>query len=427
MQVKKTHHSDTSLTLTIVAAQADLGPIKQQAVQRLGKDLKLQGFRPGKAPQSLIEKNLDPAQLQTEIIEEAINRFYAQALGEYRLRPVMRPDVAIKKFVPFDTLEFDAKVDVVGEIKLPDYKKIKKAMPKVSVTAKDVDEVIEAVRKQSAEKKDVDRAAKDGDQVWIDFKGVDAKGEPVPGADGKNYPLDLGSDTFIPGFEKNLIGVKANEEKTFTLTFPKDYGVKALASKKVTFTVTITKVQEIVLPKVDDSLAKKAGPFKDVQQLKDDIKTELTREREQQAVRDLQQELIQEIAAKAKVGIPEVLITEQTEAMLREHKQNLVYRGQTIEEFLKAEGKTEEEYRDKVLRPAATERVKAGLVLSEIAEAEKLEVEPEELQKHVQELKLQYHQDAQMQAELDKPENMRDLAMRLLTEKTVNKLVEYAT
>lgn len=426
MQVKKTTDSKTSLTLTFVLGEADLSPIKHAAVQRLGKNVKLAGFRPGKAPLNLIEKSLDQSVLQTEVIEDAVNRSYTHALEEHRIRPVMRPEVSIQKFVPFTTLEFTTTVEIVGEVKLADYKKIKHKPAKVSVTAADVTEVIDSIKQRSAEKKDVDRAAKDGDQVFIDFKGVDAKGEPVQGAEGNDYPLILGSDTFIPGFEKNLVGIKAGEERTFTIPFPKDYGVKALAGKKVTFTVTATKVQEVIEPKLDDEFAKKAGPFKTMQELKDDIKKHLQSERESQAVRDMEQTIIEEITKKSTVAIPESLIEEQIEALLRELRQNLVYRGQTFEEFLAAESKTEEEYRKAELRPKAEERVKAGLVLSEVAEVEDLRVLPEELDTRIAQLKTQY-QDAAMQAELDKPENRRDIAMRILTEKTVNKLVGYAT
>jgi trigger factor len=409
-----------------VAHEADLSPLKQQTVKRLGEDMKLQGFRPGKAPLSLIEKNIDESRLQTEVIEQAVNQMYAQVLDEQRIRAVSRPEIAIKKFVPYTELEFEATVEAVGAIKLPDYKKIKKTKPKVSITEKDIQDVIDQIKTRSADKKDVTRAAKNGDQVWIDFKGVDAKGKPVNGADGKDYPLILGSDTFIPGFEKNLIGAKAGDEKTFTLTFPKDYGVKALANSKVTFTVTVTKVQEVIEPKVDDAFAAKVGPFKTVKDLKTDIKTQLTAERQTQAERQLQQEIIEEITKKSKVAIPVTLVEEQVESLLREQRQNLAYRGQTFPEFLEAEGKTEEEYREQVLKSQAADRVKAGLVLTEVADTENLTVTMEELEARIAQLKTQY-QDAAMQAELDKPENRRDIAMRLLTEKTLNKLVAYAT
>lgn len=269
-----------------------------------------------------------------------------------------------------------------------------------------------------AQKNDVDRAAKDTDQIWIDFEGVDAKGKPIGGATGKNYPLVLGSNTFIPGFEPNLVGLSASDEKTFTLTFPKDYGAKALAGKKVTFTVKVIKVQEIVEPKLDDEFAKQSGPFETIKQLKDDIKTQLTFEKTEAAERDFESLLIKTISDKSKVAIPDSLIEEQKEIMLRDFKQNLTYRGQAFSEFLESEGLTEEEFDAKELQPQAKERVKASLVLTEISELEKIDVGMDEINERIAQLKAQYKDDA-MRAELDKPEAINSIGSRIVTEKTL--------
>ncbi|MEO8784887.1 MAG: trigger factor, partial [Candidatus Saccharimonadales bacterium] len=233
-----------------------------------------------------------------------------------------------------------------------------------------------------------------------------------------------GSDSFIPGFETNLIGLKAGQKKTFSIAFPKDYGVAALASKKVSFTVDITKVQELADPKLDDDFAAKAGPFKTLKTLKEDIKTQLINERQTEAARQYESDLIDKITSQSSLEVPESLIDDQLEAAEKEERQNLMYRGQTWEEHLKAEGVTEAEHRQRNRKKAA-DRVKAGLVLSEIAEQEKLDVSPQELDMRIELLKGQY-QDKAMQEELDKIENRRDIAGRILTEKTIAKLVEYA-
>lgn len=425
MQVKVSHPSKTEAVVTVVATEPELQNIKEHVLGHFQNQVKVPGFRDGKVPANILEKNVDQERLQSQFLEEAIEQLYSQALQAQKLRPVNRPEIAIKKFVPFTTLEFEATMPVVGEIKLADYKKVKKAKPKVTLTAKDVDEVIASLRTRAAEKKDVDRAAKDGDQVYIDFKGVNAKGEPVNGADGKDYPLILGSKAFIPGFEENLVGLTANEEKTFTLKFPKDYGVKALANKDVTFTVSVTKVQEVQEPKVDDEFAGKVGPFKTVAELKADIKKQLTIERQQQADRAYENELIQEISNKSSLSVPKVLVDEQIERMEQEERQNLTYRGQTWQEHLDEEGVTEDQHKEQK-RPQAEERIKASLVMAEIAELEGLEVTADELDIRMQLLKGQY-QDPEMQAELDKPEARRDIAGRILTEKTLEKVVSYAT
>jgi trigger factor len=427
MQVKKTNPSETKVVITVVCDAKELIPIKNHVLTHFQSSVKLPGFREGKAPLELVEKNVNPNQFQTQFLEEAIEQLYVAAANEEKIRPIAQPQINIKKFVPYTLLEFDAEVDVLGSVKLPDYKKIKKTKPEAKVTAEDVNGVIKSLQTRMADSKDVSRAAKDGDKLWIDFKGIDAKTkEPISGADGKDYPLVIGSGTFIPGFEPKLVGMNAGEEKTFDITFPKDYGAKHLQSKKVTFTVTVTKVQEVAEPKVDDDFASKVGPFKTIAELKSDIKKQMAHEKQHKADRDFESELVKEISDKSKVVIPEVLINDQTERLLAELKQSLVGRGQTIQEFLEIEGKTEEEYRNEVLKPQAEDRVKASLVLAEIAEKEKLEVTPEELEIRMQVYKQQY-QDPQMQEELNKPEARRDIAARLLTEKTVNKLVAHAT
>ncbi len=426
MQVTSKNLTDTNIQLTIVADSELLNSAKQETMRKLAQDVKMQGFRPGKAPLNLVEKQLNPQLLQTEFLERAVNHLYAAAAEDQRLRPVAPPKVKIVKFVPFDTLEIEAEVEVVGKVTLPDYKKIKLSPEKVSITSKDVEAVINQLKTREAEKKDVKRAAKNGDQVIISFKGADAKTkEPISGAEGKDYPLLLGSNSFIPGFEDNMLGLKAGEEKTFTLTFPGDYGVKALQNRKITFNVTVAKVQEVVEPKVDDSFAAKAGPFKTVAELKEDIKKQLTAEQEYRAEQKFADDLILKITEKTKVAIPAALIDEQVERLEQDERQNLMYRGQTWQEFLAAQNLTEEEYR-KGLRPKAELRVKAGLVLSEIAEAEQIIITPEEFEVQMQQLSSRYN-DPGMQAELNKPENRREIISRMLTEKTVAKLREYAT
>jgi trigger factor len=276
-----------------------------------------------------------------------------------------------------------------------------------------------------AERVEVKRAAKDGDEVVIDFSGSDEEGKPVNGAEGKDYPLVLGSKTFIPGFEEHVVGMKAGEDKEFEVTFPKDYGVAALQSKKITFNVNAKKVHELKEPKIDDEFAKKAGPFKNLADLKADIKKQLIAEREREAETQRENEIIQKLVEKSSVEVPETLVDEQLQRLEEEEKRNLVYRGQTWQEHLKEEGVTEEQHRERH-RPDAELRVKAGLVLSEVADKEQITVQPEELDIRLQMLKGQYN-DAAMQAELDKPEAQQDIAARLLTEKTVAKLVDYAS
>lgn len=426
MQVTKQSIDSTHVKLTIIADADILAAAKAGALKALSSEVKIQGFRNGKVPPVVLEKHLNPASLQSEFLDRAVNVMYSNAVDQENLHPVARPEVSIKKFVPYDTVEAEFTVEAVGDITLGDYKKLRLAKKPVTATAKDITEVIDRLRVQGAEKKDVTRAAKEKDEVWIDFKGVDTKTkEPVKGADGDNYPLILGSDTFIPGFEKNLIGMKAGEQKVFELDFPKDYSIKALQNRKVNFTVTALKVKEVAEPKADDEFAKKLGPFKSIDDLKADIKTQLQAEKQSQADQEYADELLKKLTEKSKVAVPKTLLEEELDRMVTSRKQDLVYRGQTWQEFLDNEGVDEEAYR-KQLTPDAQLRIKAGLVMSEVADKEDIRVTPEELDVRMKLLSGQY-QDPQMRLELGKPQARQSIASRILTEKTIAKLTEYAT
>ncbi len=425
MQVKKEQLSPTKVKLTVSADPGVLDEIKQQVVAQLGKQAKVQGFRAGKAPANLVEKQLDQSLLQTEFMEQAVNRLYVDAVQQEKLRPASQPQIAISKFVPFTTLEFTAEIEAVGDIKVANYKTIKLAPKTSSVMAKDVNQVLDNLRGRSADKKEVQRAAKLDDELIINFKGTDAATkEAIQGAAGNEYPLALGSKTFIPGFEEKLVGAKPGDSKTFTLTFPNDYGAPALQGRKVAFTVEVLKVQELAKPKLDDKFAATVGPFKTLADLKADIKKQLTAEQKQQAQQAYDNELLEKIAAKSTVTIPESMVEDEITRMEEEEKRNLVYRGQTWQEHLKDEGVDEAGHRAMKYQSAEL-RTKIGLLLGEIANRENITVTPEELEIRMQLLKGQYT-DPAMQAELEKPEAARDIHTRMMTEKTVDKLRSYA-
>lgn len=425
MKITRTDVSNTQIKLLISATEAELAPIKEGVVHRLSHDVKLPGFRNGKAPAALVEKNLDQNILQNDFLDEAMTQLYALATQQENIRPVTRPEVSIKKFVPYTELEYEVSTSIVGKINLPDYKKTTVKREKITVSEKDVTDVIDSLKTRMADKKEVKRAAKLTDEAVIDFKGVDKDGKAIEGAEGKDYPLALGSGAFIPGFEEEVVGLKAGDEKTFDIVFPKDYGSKELAGTTVTFTITVKAVNELVEPAVNDEFAAKIGPFKTVAELKADIKKQLTAEREREVEGKLQDAIIRDISDKTDVEIPQALIDQQVMYNLDELRRNLMQQGQTLPELLKAEGKTEDEYKKEIVEPQALEQLKASLILSEIADIEKMTVEPEELEIRIQLMKGQYNDEA-MQAELDKPENRRDIASRMLSEKVVNFLTAFA-
>jgi len=426
MRVKKTMLMPTKAKVYVVADDKELLSIKDNVINSYQGKVRVAGFRTGKVPLEILEKKIDQTTLQADFLQVAVEQLYITAMDNEKLRQVDNPNISIKKFVPYTLLEFEAEVEVIGDIKLPNYKKIMISRPEIKVEQKEVDLVIETLRDRLAEKNDVQRAARVGDQIYIDFTGSDTKtNKPVTGAQGRNYPIILGSNTFVPGFEDKLIGMKAGDKKIFTIRFPKTYQVSTLRNRRVEFDVTVIKVQSVKRAKLDDSFAAKAGPVKTVAALKRDIEQQLKKEKSIQAERDFESQLVREISNKTEVSIPDTLIKDQIERLWSDVKQNLLYRGQTIKEFLESEGKTELQYIEDVLKPQAQERVKGGLVLSEIARIENLVVDPKELKTRMQWLMEQYKQDNQMLIELGKPEAKQEIASRILTEKTLERLKSY--
>jgi trigger factor len=425
MNIAKKNLTDSKLELTISLNQDEIKHAHQHELQLQAKKVKVAGFRAGKAPLAIVEKNIDQQQLQASVINHAINDFYGQALDQEQLRPLGQPEVSVTKFVPYSELEFTATVETLPPVELADYTKFKKQVPKVSVSAKEVDEVLNNLLQRSATKKEADRAAKNGDEVVIDFEGTDAKGKAVAGASGTDYPLVLGSNSFIPGFEEGLVGVKTGDENDLQLAFPKDYHAKHLAGTKITFKTTVKKVQEVVLPKADDAFAKSVGPFKSIDELKADIKKQLTAQKEREALSKVKDEIVEELVKKSTFTLPETLVSDQTELLKQDFIQNLVYRGITLNEYLEQEKfKDEATWLEKEIKPQAERRVGVGIVLSQVADKERIQVTQEELEGTLSQYRQQYQQQS---GQFDTAELQREVSSRILTEKTVDRLVEIAT
>ncbi len=414
--------SNTTVTATIVVDETEFIAAKDAAVKQLAKSVKVQGFRKGKVPAKVAEKNIDPATLASEATEYAINRALNDVIALEDLRVLDQPKVDVKKLVPFTTLEFTAVIDVLPEIKLGNYKKLTAKKQPVKVEKSEIDEVIERMRGGFAEREAVEREAKDGDEVIMSFNGRDEQGAEIEGAKGEDYPLTLGSKSFIPGFEEQIVGHKAGEMFDIDVTFPADYHAEHLKGAKVRFAIDLKKVHEVKLPAVDDEFAKKSGPFNTAKELLDDIKRELTAQKERQALDQYKDDLLGDLVGKSDVSAPEVLVNDQVGAIERDLMQNLMYRGQTIDNYIESRGyKDKDELIAKDLRPMAERRVQSGLILAELSKAEKIDISAEELEA---ELAKRKEEAPTMAAQLDSPEARRDLANRVITEKTVDRLVE---
>lgn len=419
--------SDTQRLLSVTLDASDLQLAKQQALVSLAKNIKVAGFRPGKVPTKVAEKQLDPNVLNNEVLEAAINTSANDIITAENIMPLDKPKVEAKKFVPDQLLEYTAEFEVIPAIKLGDYKKLKLTKIDAEVTAKDISEVLGRMQQGAAEKTVVERAAKNGDELTIDFAGKDKDDKIIEGTTGKDYALVLGSGSFIPGFEEGLIGKKTGEKIDLPVTFPKDYAHKPLAGAKVKFEVTIHKVSESALPKLDDEFAKKSGAFATITELKADIKKELTAQKQHEAAEKQKDSLLEQLVKASKVPTPEILVQDQMQSLERDFTQNLLYRGQTLDQYLQQLGIKKEAWQKGELREQAVRRVQVGLVLSELSKLEKIDVTHEELEKRLGDLLAGYGKDPNIAKQLDTPEARRDIANRVMTEKTLDKLVQLNT
>lgn len=416
--------SDTKVQLTIKLEPSELEAAEQVALKKLSRDLKVPGFRKGKVPLSVAEKHVNPNALQEQVLENALSKAVAEAFMTEKLQALERPSVEVKKFVPGAELEFTAEAEVVPPVKLGNYKKLKAKKQVVKVDAKDVDEIIERMRENFVEKTEVKREAKDGDEAVIDFTGK-KDGVAFDGGSAKEYGLKLGAGQFIPGFEEGVVGHKAGDEFDLDLAFPKDYHAKDLAGQKVVFTVKLHKVNELKLPEVNDEFAAKCGPFTSADELRADIEREITTQKEREATEQLKDELVNELADGSKVALPELLVEDQIRSIEQDLTQNLMYRGMNFDSYLSAQKFADrEDWIKKEARPAAEKRVKAGLVLAELSKELKIDVSHDEVSAQIDLMKQQYGKDAKMAAQFDNPEVHRNIANRLITDKTVEKLVE---
>lgn len=424
MKTTVKHLSDTKVELTIVLGEKELSDAEQVALTKLAKNVKVQGFRKGKAPLSVVAKSVDPNALGQQTLDDALSKAVSEAFTTENIQALDRPQVEVKKFVPGKELEFTAETDILPSITLGDYKKLTAKKPEVKVEAKDVDEIIDRMRQGFAEKKSVERAAKDGDEVIIDFVGK-KDGEAFNGGTAADYTLSLGPNQFIPGFEEGIVGHKAGEEFDLELEFPADYHAKELAGAKVVFTTTLKEVKEIVLPEVNDELAAKAGPFTSVDELKEDIKREITAQKEREALDNLKDELIDQLIEKSTVPVPEILVQDQSRSIEQDMTQNLMYQGMNLDMYLESKKQTKEEWLNSEVKDAAEKRVKAGLVLAELSKIEKVTASDEELAAKINEYQERFGNKSGQ--DFTTPEIQRDIANRLLTDKTIDLLVELNT
>lgn len=414
--------SDTKVEVKVVLDSDDLKTARAKAIANLAKDVELQGFRKGKAPASMVEKNLSPNDIASETIDVAVRTTMPAAFDQAKLAPIAIEKVNVTKYVPDESAEYTANADILPEVKLGDYKKLKAKMDKVEASAADVQEIVDNIIDAYAEKKVAKKAAANGDEVIIDFVGK-KDGVEFAGGSAKDHHLVLGSGQFIPGFEEGIIGHEAGDKFDLEVTFPKDYPEKSLAGQKAVFETLVKQVNEVVKPTEGDDLAKKCGNFKNMDELRADIKKNLEAQNAHKAAEKYRDDLVNELVKVSKVAAPEILINDQLRFIKDDMNRNAMSHGMTFEQYLERVGQTEEEW-EKQARELAEARVKASLVLQILARDEKITASEEEVDAKIAELKDVYQKSKEALANLKKPEVRQDIKNRMTIDKTLDFLVD---
>ena len=347
--VEKLEKSRVAVTVEVGAEEFEAAVAKAYAKAR-GK-LSIPGFRPGKAPRKMIEKLYGAGVFYSDAVDIALPEAYTQAIGQSGLDVVGYPEIEIvDDKIDENGFTFKATVAVYPEVKLGEYKGLTAEKEEIKVSADDVKERLNEMAERNARLVSVDRKAKKGDIAVIDFEGFD-NGEAFEGGKGENYELELGSGSFVPGFEDQVIGMKAGEEKDLDITFPEDYH-KDLAGKKVVFHVKAKEIKCKELPKLDDDFAKDVSEYDTLKELKDSIKREITEQREQSAKYAVENELMEKVAANIECDIPDALIDEQCARFLEEFKQRLQSQGIPYDQYCKMTGMDEKKFMEDGKEPA---------------------------------------------------------------------------
>lgn len=424
MKTKLKNISDVKVELTISLGAEELKAAEQVALTKLAKEVKIEGFRKGKAPLEMVAAQVDPNSLSQETLENALSKSVAEAFLKEKVQAINRPEVDVKKFIPGTELEFTATTEIMPKVELGDYKKLGVKKEAVKVSKKEVKETIDRILKNFAEKKKVEREVKNGDEVIIDFLGK-KDGVAFDGGKAEKFPLELGSKSFIPGFEEGLIGKKAGDKLSLNLEFPKDYHAKDLAGAKVVFEVKIHEVRENVEPEINEDFLSKLGDFKTKEEFEKQIEEDLKTQKQAEADEKFKDELVKKLAEVSKVPVPEILLEDQKRSIEIDMQQNLMYSGLSLEDYLDRMGKTREEWFEKDVKEAAEMRVKSGLALAELSKVEKVKSDTKELDARIAQLKEQYGNSKEVQKQLSSDDVRRNLANQILTEKTIDLLVKF--
>ena len=379
------------LTVEVPAEEVNAGLDK--AFKKVVKEINVPGFRKGKMPRQMFEKRFGVESLYQDALDFILPDAYANAVEEAGINPVDRPEIDIETIEKGQPLVFTAKVIVKPEVELGEYKGLEVSKPDTEVTDEDIENQLKENQERMAELTvKEDEAIVEGDTAVIDFEGF-VDGEAFEGGQGNDYSLEIGSNSFIPGFEEQLVGVKAGEEKDVEVTFPEEYHAAELAGKAATFKVKVNEVKGKELPELNDELAKEIDPeVESLEALRTKMKESLIAEKKSAADATLRDELVQKAAENATIDIPHAMIHTEMDRMMSDFEQRLTQQGMNLELYFQFSGQDEAALREQMHGDAET-RVRVSLTLEAIAEAENMQVTSEDIDKELEKMAGQFNMD----------------------------------
>ena len=415
---EKIEKSQVALTIEVGAAEFEAAI--EKAYQKMRKKINVPGFRPGKAPRKVIEGMYGAEVFFEEAINIAFPDAYEAAITEQKLNIVGYPAVEMVDECTKEGFTFRATTPVYPEVTLGEYKGLSAEKEEVKVLAAAVNERLKLLQDRNSRLESVDRAAKEGDTAVIDFEGF-LDGVPFDGGKGENHSLELGSHSFVPGFEEQVVGMKAGEEKDLDITFPEDYHAE-LAGKAVVFKVKVNEVKAKEVPELDDEFAKDVSEFDTLKDLKADLKKQITEERQKAADRAFEDALMEQVAANITAEIPDAMVENQARQFLDNFKMQIAQQGIPYEQYMQMTGMDEAKLIEDAKEPALRQ-VRMDLAVAAIIKAEGLEATDEEVEAEFQKMADQYGMDIEMVKKYLAPEQVKD---QLVSQKAVAVVVDSA-
>ena len=413
--------------LTIEVAAEDLEKAMQNAYQKAKGRISIPGFRKGKAPRKMIEQMYGKGVFLEDAVNALIPEHYSKALAECELEIVSQPTIDITQAEPGKAFIFTAEVAVKPEVTLGDYKGVE--VPKTEITVTDEDVEAELKKEQEKNSRTIsveDRAAQLNDIVTIDFEGS-VDGVPFDGGQATEYPLTLGSNTFIPGFEEQLVGAKVGDDVDVKVTFPEEYQAKELAGKEAIFKCAVKKIEAKELPELDDDFAKDVSEFDTLAEYKEHVKTNLEDKKADEAKRAKEDAAVDKAIENAQMDIPEAMLMTQCRQMLDDFSRRMQSQGLSMDQYFQFTGMTAEKMMED-MKPQALKRIQTRLVLEAVAKAEDIQVSDEEfdaeLQKMADMYKMELSQIKEFMGEFEGKQIRSDIAIQKAVDLIVNSTVE---